>query len=492
MNRKRNLLLALCLLLLLLAGYLLVLVFRPDETEETAQTAEEPVLAVTEEEIAAICYRYEGEEITLERTETGWQLANDPDFPLDTTTADTMAGALADATYTRVIDRAELEGSEETFGLDAPAIEITVTDTGGGETRLALGDQNSLTGAYYLERDGEILTVGDRLSVAFSRSRLALARMEEIPSVQAADVQSIEVDHGDGEILRLIHRPEGSPTAYTDRYTWFVEGEDGSLSPVDLTRAEDLLYRAIGLSFSETVAIDADAETLAGYGLGEGAATLTLTYDEAIEEDTESSEAEETEVAEAPEMVTRTFTLAIGNLTEEGVYVRIPGSTQVYRMLLSQLEELMTADAASLTPTEIAWLDVDELTGVDVKLAGTAYSIEIERDEEETVYTVDGAAIDAAAAEEALRALTTLESEGMLDAEDPEDAGMEADPTAVLTLRRDRAGFESMGLEIRPLDDNFYRVTFDGRTHRVSLRTIDGLLEQLEEFGQTPSGGEDA
>ena len=311
--------------------------------------------------------------------------------------------------------------------------------------------------------------------------------MEEIPSVQAADVQSIEVDHGDGEILRLIHRPEGSPTAYTDRYTWFVEGEDGSLSPVDLTRTEDLLYRAIGLSFSETVVIDADTETLAGYGLGEGAATLTLTYAEAVEEDTESSEAEETEAAEEePETVTRTFTLAIGNLTEEGVYVRIPGSTQVYRMLLSQLEELMTADAASLTPTEIAWLDVDELTGVDVKLAGTAYSIEIERDEEETVYTVDGAAIDAAAAEEALRALTTLESEGMLDAEDPEYAGMEADPTAILTLRRDRAGFESMGLEIRPLDDNFYRVTFDGRTHRVSLRTIDGLLEQLEEFGQTP------
>ena len=94
MNRKRNLLLAVGILILLVGGYLLVLFLSPDEDAGTTETAGEPVLSLTLDQIASISYRYGEETATLEREDDGWTLAEEDDFPLDQTTADTMASAL--------------------------------------------------------------------------------------------------------------------------------------------------------------------------------------------------------------------------------------------------------------------------------------------------------------------------------------------------------------------------------------------------------------
>lgn len=81
--------------------------------------------------------------------ESEWQLEGEPETALDQSAVSTMLTALASLQADRALGAA----SEE-YGLNTPTLRFWVTVNGATQT-FAVGDENSVTGSVYLQKEGE-------------------------------------------------------------------------------------------------------------------------------------------------------------------------------------------------------------------------------------------------------------------------------------------------------------------------------------------------
>lgn len=103
MKRKRNLLLALCALVVLTAGYLILsgVDFSSEEEGETGILLS-PLDA--EAGYSGLIFSQQSEVISLEKTEDGWAVREQPDFPLSQLAAQHLADRAGTLTASRRLD----------------------------------------------------------------------------------------------------------------------------------------------------------------------------------------------------------------------------------------------------------------------------------------------------------------------------------------------------------------------------------------------------
>ena len=151
MKKVRNLLL--CAALLLAAAAICFAL-----TKGQKQSGKKEMLIdLTADKIAGISWTdADGKTLSFIREDGRWICKTDPSAVLDQTEMNTLCAGMTGITVFQTMEDVK---DLVKYGLDPPAVTITVTDLSGNVTTVALGDSNDSAGVLYAVRDGDEGTV---------------------------------------------------------------------------------------------------------------------------------------------------------------------------------------------------------------------------------------------------------------------------------------------------------------------------------------------
>lgn len=455
MKRPLKLVIALGILAAVAACYFITVHFTgKEETSEESNTQQN--LTVYETDTSAISklhFTYSGEEVTLVYTEdAGWTLEDDPDFPLDTKTAESMAAVFTGIAATKKVSEDASYKAE--FGLETPQCIIDVTTSEGTDT-FYIGDYNQNVDGYYLcmaDSDTSYL-VGSDLPELFCVTKGSLIALDTFASLSSSDITAVEIND-----LALLSYEDGNPQYYSSSQKWFAKDSNHGETAADENSVNTLLSSLASLSYSgcaDYTVTEADLET---YGLKDPAYTVRVDY-------TEETAAESEDGTSETVTESRTFLLYIGSETPDGgYYVLRDGASMICTMTGTTLSSVTSASVAELRDDTVFAMSMDTVSAAKLTTASGSVTVDASDGKEHAGF------------ESFFNALTELSAEGQADSA---SYGGTAALTAVLTRNTD--SFREMTFSLYEYDSNFYRVVFNGRSDLlIGRRAAENLITLAE------------
>ena len=255
--------------------------------EKTESSSEEEskteVFSVKTDDIKSLGFIVDKKEVSFEKKDDSWVKKDETAFPVNQTTLDSAASAIETVEADRVLE--DVEDLTE-YGLDSPSNTVTV-DTADGTTKFNIGDENTSTNQYYISRDDDDSTVyvvaADTVS-PFMNSLYDYAQGEDFPTIDSSTVKKVQVSE-DKDSYVLEENSDGA--------TWDVSGDGSSDKESADTTAAGNVTSGLG-SFAFDQFVNYNAEDLSQYGLDKPYATITVDYQEEVEDDsTDSTESGE-------------------------------------------------------------------------------------------------------------------------------------------------------------------------------------------------------
>lgn len=275
------------------------------------------------EDVTALSF-YNGEEtLSFSLVDGVWQWDGDSAFPTDQSALTSLAENARTLSADRTFDTPE---SADSYGLDAPAYEITLSDSAGNETTILIG--NSVDSSYYyaqVEGKTPVYTISSLVS-QLDVDLMDLAQVETFPSLSEDDMETIAIER-EGQTLTLTKRTttetDDTSGETTSTYQWSLDGQDIDAENDALSGIlSDLSY----LYFSSCYDYQSDQEELAACGL-DTPITVTVTCNDGT-----------------------AMKLALGSATDDGsyYYATLNGSQAIHRISESLVEDLRTVTADDL------------------------------------------------------------------------------------------------------------------------------------------------
>ncbi|MCF0134154.1 MAG: DUF4340 domain-containing protein [Blautia sp.] len=306
--KKKGLVFSLAALAALTGAYLGTRDLESDMEDAAEDTATPASLSqtVSDEEMAEVTIRKDAEEMVFQKSGDSWVYPENAGFPVDEQQIDSIFAKLADVIPERVLEE---PGELEEYGLDNPALSITLKKTDETSFTYLFGDTNSSTGDAYLQVEGEdaIYTVDGDIPESMQFSLYDVAEMEELPTVDSGSITKLSVQKN-GEDFVTFQKDEETGIV------WKMILEDGTESAVDSTQLNSLTATATGLSYASMA--DYPDDDLAKYGLEEPAAEIVLNYEEEVEIESEEVEPETLELDDGEPEVTEDIEEAELEMTE--------------------------------------------------------------------------------------------------------------------------------------------------------------------------------
>ena len=250
--------------------------------EKTESSSEEEskteVFSVKTDDIKSLGFIVDKKEVTFEKKDDSWVKKDETAFPVNQTTLDSAASAIETVEADRVLE--DVEDLTE-YGLDSPSNTVTV-DTADGTTKFNIGDENTSTNQYYISRDDDDSTVyvvaADTVS-PFMNSLYDYAQGEDFPTIDSSTVKKVQVSE-DKDSYVLEENSDGA--------AWDVSGDGSSDKESADTTAAGNVTSGLG-SFAFDQFVNYNAEDLSQYGLDKPYATITVDYQEEVEDDSTDS-----------------------------------------------------------------------------------------------------------------------------------------------------------------------------------------------------------
>lgn len=414
------------------------------ESEEDSEGST-TVFTASTDNIKSLDFMVDDTETTFEKDDDSWVKKDETDFPVNQTTLDSAASAIASVDSDRVLE--DVDDLSE-YGLDSPSNTIkivTKSDEEDGDditTTLYVGDENSSTSQYYVRKDDDEKTVyliDSSCVEPFAKSLNDYAQMEDFPAISNTDtITKISVD---GDNSYELSKDE-------DTSTWSVKGSEdeekadsatvsslvssfGSMAYSSLADYKcddkskyglDKPYATITVDYQEEVADDdtQDDTTASGEAADEDASSVEENSDDA-EQDTESDESvsettdetsensdsasdNEDSSEEETKMEDKQLTILVGNETDDSSrYVMVNDSNEVYTMSTDTLSALTDKSEEDFWDMTVSYVSLNSLGSLKVNYQGSDYKVNVSREtstdddgneKETTTYQLDGEEIE--------------------------------------------------------------------------------------------------
>lgn len=484
-KKKKNMLTLLSLfavLILLIVAYVAVTKWKEkeeepgdaDNTQDGVQLAAVEALALRELRIENDLYSY-----TVEYKDDTWQMQGDAEFPLKASVLDAMAEQLNDLRASRLV----LSGAEELaeYGLSEDALRVTATKNNGEKLELWIGSQSSADGGYYacIAGTSDVYLVEEGVRNCFYQAQTDLMSLDTVPAFSSEKASGLKVS-GERYPAFTIKDSTGDLKDLTTMalYTLALYEKYEKPVRVDLTNFAALMENYTAISLGEFVSYH--ATDLAGYGLEKPADALTIWYTESNEDGTEQE---------------KEFTIFFGNRTEDGsgVYVRLEGSNQTFRMPVETQETLLAADTFSAISIYTQMVNITALSKMEVTYGNVERVFEMTHETVETDsgststkdhFTVDGKALDDDEESSAFRDIYQAIIGIRLTGELPQGAEIGGDAVLSFTFYENDG---SLMHKVRYLpvvgDPGHYAIEENGTCLFMTDATlIDPVVEQLKEY----------
>ena len=414
-------------------------VTKKESTESSSEEGSKTeVYSVKTDDIKSLEFIIDKKDTVFEKKDDSWVKKDETAFPVNQTTLDSAASALEKVEADRVLENVD---DLTEYGLDSPSNSVTVT-TDDGTTKFNIGDENTSTNQYYIAKDDEdstVYVVSSSTVTPFMNSLYDYAQGEDFPTIDSSTVKKVQVSQDEDSYI-LEENSDGA--------TWDVSTDGSDKETADTTAAGNVTSGLGSLAYDQFT--DYNAEDLSRYGLDKPYATITVDYQEEVEND--SSDESESD-SEAPESVTEDNTdstednsgdsidstasddsssgdssesedaadssdtgdsaetttvdkqlvIYVGDNADDGSrYVTIDNK-QVYTMSIDTLSAIIDKKASDLWSLIVNYQSVKTLDQLQVTYAGDTHTVNVSRETstdddgnetETTTYKLDGNEID--------------------------------------------------------------------------------------------------
>lgn len=388
--------------------------------EEKAESSSEEeskteVFSVKTDDIKSLEFIVDKKEVTFEKKDDSWVKKDETAFPVNQTTLDSAASAIETVEADRVLE--DVENLAE-YGLDSPSNTVIV-DTADGTTKLNIGDENTSTNQYYISRDDDDSTVyvvaADTVS-PFMNSLYDYAQGEDFPTIDSSTVKKVQVSE-DKDSYVLEENSDGA--------TWDVSGDGSSDKESADTTAAGNVTSGLG-SFAFDQFVNYNAEDLSQYGLDKPYATITVDYQEEVENDStdstepgendstasesDSENSDTTDTDSSSEdadskttTVDKQLVIYVGDEAGDGSRYVTVDNKQIYTMSTDTLSAVIDKTPSDLWSLIVNYLSVKNLDQLQVTYGETTNTVNVSREtstdddgneKETTTYQLDGEEIE--------------------------------------------------------------------------------------------------
>ena len=417
--KKSTKLVSAVVVLVVLGGVYVGLNTYVSKEEKTESSSEEEskteVFSVKTDDIKSLGFIVDKKAVTFEKKDDSWVKEDETAFPVNQTTLDSAASAIETVEADRVLE--DVEDLTE-YGLDSPSNTVTV-DTDDGTTKFNIGDENTSTNQYYISKDDDDSTVyvvaADTVS-PFMNSLYDYAQGEDFPTIDSSTVKKVQVSE-DKDSYVLEENSDG--------VTWDVSGDGSSDKESADTTAAGNVTSGLG-SFAFDQFVNYNAEDLSQYGLDKPYATITVDYQEEVEDDStdstnsgendstasesdsESSDSTDTDSSSEDAdskttTVDKQLVIYVGDEAGDGSRYVTVDNKRIYTMSTDTLSAVIDKTPSDLWSLIVNYLSVKNLDQLQVTYGETTSTVNVSREtstdddgneKETTTYQLDGKEIE--------------------------------------------------------------------------------------------------
>lgn len=489
------------------------------ESEEDSEGST-TVFTASTDNIKSLDFMVDDTETTFEKDDDSWVKKDETDFPVNQTTLDSAASAIASVDSDRVLE--DVDDLSE-YGLDSPSNTIkivTKSDEEDGDditTTLYVGDENSSTSQYYVRKDDDEKTVyliDSSCVEPFTKSLNDYAQMEDFPAISNTDtITKISVD---GDNSYELSKDE-------DTSTWSVKGSEDE-EKADSATVSSLVSSFGSMAYSSLA--DYKCDDKSKYGLDKPYATITVDYQEEVADDdtdedtqddtTASGEAADTDGEEAEDetsensdsasdnedsseeetkMADKQLTILVGNETDDSSrYVMVNDSNEVYTMSTDTLSALTDKSEEDFWDMTVSYVSLNSLGSLKVNYQGSDYKVNVSRetstdddgnDTETVTYKLNGSDLDETTFTTFYNKLINMTAQKRLtDKYEPDD---DAELTAIFT----EEDGDTQEVAYYSYDTNYYAAVVDNKVYLVNKMNVKELFTAFESVVGTEEDSSD-
>lgn len=418
-KKSMNLITAVAVLVVLSGAYVGVKTYvAKQEEKENAEEEEEKtqVFSISSEDVQSIKFVIDKKEVTFEKNNDEWVKSDERDFPVDQDKLIEAIGSLNKVEADRVLDNVT---DTTEYGLDDPTNTITITDKDGKETVLHVGMENASTNQYYVENgedESKIYVVADSVFQPFMKTLYDYAKAGTFPVIDSSTISNVTVDENDD-----------SYTLTKDDNTglWDIQDQDGS-EKADSAKVSSLTSSIASIAYGSFV--NYNCKDLSEYGLDKPYGTITIDYQEEVEEKSDSSEdgdaseenstdeqdttedkedisatdstedkddasavdstEEDTSATDSTDtqtrMVNREMTILVGDQSDDdGRYVMVNNSKEIYTISNDTLSVFLGKTKEDFWDMTVSYLSVNNLESLQAEYQGETHVIDVSRETSE-------------------------------------------------------------------------------------------------------------
>ena len=428
-KKSMNLITAVAVLVVLSGAYVGVKTYvAKQEEKENAEEEEEKtqVFSISSEDVQSIKFVIDKKEVTFEKNNDEWVKSDERDFPVDQDKLIEAIGSLNNVEADRVLDNVT---DTTEYGLDDPTNTITITDKDGKETVLHVGMENASTSQYYVENgedESKIYVVADSVFQPFMKTLYDYAKAGTFPVIDSSTISNVTVDENDD-----------SYTLTKDDNTglWDIQDQDGA-EKADSAKVSSLTSSIASIAYGSFV--NYNCKDLSEYGLDKPYGTITINYQEKVEEKSDSSEdgdaseenstdeqdttedkkdisatdstedkddastvdsteedtsatdstEEDTSVTDSSDtqtrMVNREMTILVGDQSDDdGRYVMVNNSKEIYTISNDTLSVFLGKTKEDFWDMTVSYLSVNNLESLQAEYQGETHVIDVSRETSE-------------------------------------------------------------------------------------------------------------
>ena len=483
------------------------------EQKESEEDSEESttVFTASTDNIKSLDFMVDDTETTFEKDDDSWVKKDETDFPVNQTTLDSAASAIASVDSDRVLE--DVDDLSE-YGLDSPSNTIkivTKSDEEDGDditTTLYVGDENSSTSQYYVRKDDDEKTVyliDSSCVEPFAKSLNDYAQMEDFPAISNTDtITKISVD---GDNSYELSKDE-------DTSTWSVKGSEDE-EKADSATVSSLVSSFGSMAYSSLA--DYKCDDKSKYGLDKPYATIIVDYQEEVADDdtqdntTASSEAADEDASSAEEnsddakqdtesddedsseeetkMADKQLTILVGNETDDSSrYVMVNDSNEVYTMSTDTLSALTDKSEEDFWDMTVSYVSLNNLESLKVNYQGSDYKVNVSRetstdddgnDTETVTYKLNGSDLDETTFTTFYNKLINMTAQKRLTDK------YEPDGDAELTATFTEEDGDTQEVAYYSYDTNYYAAVVDNKVYLVNKMNVKELFTAFESVAGT-------
>ena len=483
------------------------------ESEEDSEGST-TVFTASTDNIKSLDFMVDDTETTFEKDDDSWVKKDETDFPVNQTTLDSAASAIASVDSDRVLE--DVDDLSE-YGLDSPSNTIkivTKSDEEDGDditTTLYVGDENSSTSQYYVRKDDDEKTVyliDSSCVEPFAKSLNDYAQMEDFPAISNTDtITKISVD---GDNSYELSKDE-------DTSTWSVKGSEDE-EKADSATVSSLVSSFGSMAYSSLA--DYKCDDKSKYGLDKPYATITVDYQEEVADDdtqddtTASGEAADEDASSVEEnsddaeqdtesdesvsetkMADKQLTILVGNETDDSSrYVMVNDSNEVYTMSTDTLSALTDKSEEDFWDMTVSYVSLNSLGSLKVNYQGSDYKVNVSRetstdddgnDTETVTYKLNGSDLDETTFITFYNKLINMTAQKRLTDK------YEPDGDAELTATFTEEDGDTQEVAYYSYDTNYYAAVVDNKVYLVNKMSVKELFTAFESVVGTEEDSSD-